>query len=565
MQADPTLPFDQQPTLKLASISTTVSGSNRTPAARSTQFKRPGNTLIPFLPTKPAEKTSRFVNFHQPIVPLREIYESQWPVTETTYLTIGGGIGSFSWVDHLLICGVPPEHVIALGLEPKPFSRLQRMACNSQIPGYERLRSNSDACPDNIWGWPSYGLREIWQSLKEGQFGHAIRIAMQIFGEPVLADTYTPRADAVYGSLEQEAHRIGWERIWRYGWARTLRKTDDGRYVVAYSQINQQGEEVQQFIVASYVHLAMGYPGIQILPEVLEYRQCIRDVKQVANAYEEHDHVYEHLLQYGGVVIVRGRGIVASRVIQRLYEVRTQNERVMILHVHRSPLSMGHRDHFTRRRVEHHIELQPFNWPKASWTGTLRFQLERADDQKREQLLNDWGGTTTADRKEWRHILRLGLQEGWYQIYFGQVLRIERTAQGKMLVYLSIDKPNQLEMSLTANFMIDCTGLETALNSNPFLRDMVDCYQLGRSPKDRLRVGNDFEVQGMSNGQGRVYAGGSATLGGPLAGVDSFLGLQYAAFSSVEALAALQAPWVHRLTPFRSFVQWIRWVRGVRP
>lgn len=488
-------------------------------------------------------------------------------VLETTYLAIGGGMGSFAWVDHLRICGVPPEQIVALGPEPKPTGRYQRLTRNSQIPVHERLRSNSESCPDNIWGWPTYGLREIWQSLCQGQLRQALRIAAQIFGEPVLTDTYTPRAGAVFTAMDREARRIDWGQIWRYGWVQALRKTDDGRYIVAYSTINQRGEREQQFVVARYVHLAMGYPAIQLLADLQEYRQRTQDFQQVVNAYEEHDHIYDHLLKHAGVVIVRGRGIVASRVIQQLYEARTQNQNqgVVILHVHRSPVPVGHQDGHARRLVKNRVELQPFNWPKACWTGPLRIRLEQTNDQQRDRLLNDWGGTTTADRKDWQRIAQVGLREGWYQIYFGQAKRIDRTARGQLIIRLSTGRPNQPEVALTADFIIDCTGLEAASDSNPLLKDMVDCYQLGRNPKGRLRVANDFEVEGMHNGPGRVYASGSATLGGPLAAADSFLGLQYAALRSVEALEARHAPWLQRLTPLRSFLQWTRWVRGVRP
>jgi hypothetical protein len=78
-------------------------------------------------------------------------------------------------------------------------------------------------------------------------------------------------------------------------------------------------------------------------------------------------------------------------------------------------------------------------------------------------------------------------------------------------------------------------------------------------------VTNDFEVIGMGNGAGHVFAGGIMTLGGPHAAQDSFLGLQYSALRSVDALAALRAPGVHRINGLRSWRQWFRWVRGVQP
>ena len=528
-------------------------------------FSHKTGKLIPLAPKALIEEPLPLGGLRQPIIPMREVFNSRLPVMETTYLAVGGGIGSFTWTDHLRIYGVPADQIIALGLEAFPMGRYSRLCRNSQIPGHERLRSNSDSCPDNIWGWPSYGLREIWHSMSRGQIGHAMRVAGQVFGEPVLTDTYTPRSGDVFQSVDREARRIGWDRIFRYGRALAVRKTDDGRYVVAYTWTNEHGQALQQFAVARYAHLAMGYPGIRILDDIQQYRERTRDIQHAVNAYEEHEHVYEHLHKNGGVVMVRGRGIVASRVIQRLYEVRQQNPSIVIMHLHRSPVPVGHQDGHARRQVINHVELQPFNWPKACWTGAMRLHLERADDEERDRLLNDWGGTTTADRRDWQRIAKQGLQEGWYQIYFGEVKRLERTKRGQLLTQISTGRPNQPEIALTTDFIIDCTGLTASVENNPFLKDMVDCYHLRLNPKGRPKVSNDFEVLDMSNGPGRVYASGVMTLGGPHAAVDSFLGLQYAALRSVEDLVAQHAPGLHSLTPVRSFSQWSRWARGVQP
>ena len=55
------------------------------------------------------------------------------------------------------------------------------------------------------------------------------------------------------------------------------------------------------------------------------------------------------------------------------------------------------------------------------------------------------------------------------------------------------------------------------------------------------------------------------TAGGYFASVDSFVGLQYAAQRSVEALGGLDAPGLRRLNLFSSTAQWLRWARGARP
>jgi hypothetical protein len=52
---------------------------------------------------------------------------------------------------------------------------------------------------------------------------------------------------------------------------------------------------------------------------------------------------------------------------------------------------------------------------------------------------------------------------------------------------------------------------------------------------------------------------GSMTLGGYFAGVDTFLGLQYAAVRVADDLAA--KGFVARIGPVRSTTQWLRWAR----
>ena len=66
------------------------------------------------------------------------------------------------------------------------------------------------------------------------------------------------------------------------------------------------------------------------------------DFKHVVNAYEQHEHVYEDLKKKGGTVLIRGRGIVASRIIQKISETRRDhNADIRVLHLMRKPLSAG--------------------------------------------------------------------------------------------------------------------------------------------------------------------------------------------------------------------------------
>jgi hypothetical protein len=502
--------------------------------------------------------------FEQEQISIKALRETGIPLEETTYLAIGGGIGSFTWVDHLVIHGVDPAQIRAIGFEEKPYARFRRLCRNSQIPDHEWLRSDSGGTPDNIWSWPGYAVREIWADLKQGRLGHAAALAWQIFSEPVLAEPFTPKAGQVFKAIDREAERIGWPEIWRFGRVRAIRKTDDGRYVVAYSQSTWRKRR-PRLMLANYVHLSLGYPRLRLLPDLQIYRAQTDDCHRFVNAYEPHDHLYRRLRWYGGVVLIRGRGIVASRIIQRLYEERRLNPKINILHLMRGPNPVRRPYQRARRLSEHHFQLQPYNFPKATFGGDLALVMAQAGEQQRSELIDAWGGTTTAKRRAWQQIIKTGLSEGWYQIRFGQLNRIERDANGRLKATLEGLDPLREEVKLQVDFIIDATGLEADPDHHPLLKDLRQTYRLKKNLKGRLNVSPNFELIGMQNGRGRIYASGTMTLGSPYAPVDSFTGLQYAAQRSLDELLKLGAPGLRPLTPLRSLIQWLRWAGGVRP
>ncbi|MEH1797887.1 FHA domain-containing protein [Nostoc sp.] len=520
---------------------------------------RPDPSLPVVQPLTPVASNFPPLAFQAQKVSVQALHATGLPVDESDYLAIGAGLGSFLWADLLRISGVRADKIVALGLEAEPYARYKRLCLNSQIPLYERLRSNSDSCPDNIWGWPSYALREAWGDLAKGQINSAFKYLWQVFAEPTFAETYTPRAGNVFDSIDRETKRIGWNQIYRYGRVRIIRKTDDGRYCVAYSR----GPGNYAFLVSRYLHLATGYPAIQFLPDLQAYREKYQDFKSVVNAYEAHDHVYQQLEQQGGTVLIRGRGIVASRIVQRIYEARKRNRNIAVLHLMRSPKPQGNKFQRATRLVKNHYEFQPFNWPKACWGGELRAMLEKATPDERKRLLADWGGTTTADRQDWQQITAQGLSEGWYQITFGEVLDVERDAQNRTIT--RIREQSFGEIKLLADFIVDATGLDAKVDTNPLLADLVKHYNLPVNNLGRLTVANNFELVEMRSDRGQMYAAGAITLGGPYAAVDSFLGLQYAALVAVEGLAATHAPGVHRLNTISSFRQWLKWVLNQSP
>lgn len=558
-------------TLQIGPYAITITFVGNSPAVNPNQINQ--NSRIEFNPNtnlpdpnwrSPQQATPLGSNFPPPIfreerIPVQAIHATGLPVDEYDFLAVGAGLGSFIWVDLLRICGVKSEKIIALGLEKEPYARYKRLCLNSQIPLYERLRSNSDSCPDNIWGYPSYAWREAWHDITKVKFNQSFRYLWQVFAEPTYAETYTPRAGNVFDSIDREAKRIGWDKIYRYGRVRGIRKTDDGRYCVAYSRAPGN----HAFLVVRYLHLATGYPAIQFLPDLQAYREKYQDFKSVVNAYEEHNHVYEQLERQGGKVLIRGRGIVASRVVQRIYEARKKNRNISVLHLMRSPKPMGNKFGKSQRLVKNHYEFQPFNWPKACWSGELRVMLEKASPDERKALLADWGGTTTADRGDWQRITEQGINEGWYNIQFGEVKNVERDSQGRTITH--IQEKNFGQMTLDADFIIDATGLDAKVEASPLLDDLVKHYHLPLNSLGRFAVANNFELVEMRNEKAQMHAAGAITLGGPYAAVDSFLGLQYAALTAVDSLANSRVPGVKRLNAVSSIGQWLKWVLNQSP
>lgn len=486
-----------------------------------------------------------------------DLVEHGIPVTDVAFVTIGGGVGSFAMVNTLRIAGLAPEAIRVLGDGQSPTRTYEYLATNSQIEPEHRLRSDSGSVMDCIWGWPGYALRESWARKDPAP-------AAQVLVEPILADYYTPQAGRVYASVTREAARIGWTSMLTTGVVRHIRRRDRGDWFVVLTPPAGQSATKRVAYRCRYVHLAVGYPGVRFLPDLQAYRNTYGDYQRVVNAYEPHDHVYEEMRRRPCTVIVRGAGIVASRVLQRLIDDRDRHGAgTRIVHLFRTYPFEDQGDRATfRRKVRNGWAYQAFNFPKASWGGQLRTQLEGLEGDARRDFIDQIGGTNTAPRKRWKHQLDRGFAEGFYAQAHGEVHEVTKPA-GAEWVRTSVDTSDGRRLSFDADFIIDATGLEASIDDHRLLVDVLDHVGADRNVKGRLDVERDFRVRGTDNGAGRMYASGSITLGGYYAGVDSFLGLQYAALRIQDALAA--EGFGRRIGPLRSTTQWFRWARGVAP
>jgi pSer/pThr/pTyr-binding forkhead associated (FHA) protein len=502
--------------------------------------------------------------FRQEQIDPQAIHATGIPIEEVEYATIGGGLGSFIWVDLLRVGGVSTERIRVLGMEQQPSGRYQQLCLNAQIVPQERLRSPADACPDNLWGFPNYATLEAMRGIAKGSLKSSLCYLWQVFAEPTLAETYTPKSGDVIAAIDREAARISWRKMIRTAHVQAIRKTTDGRYAIVYTC--QQPTDYA-CTIARYVHISTGYPALQFLPDLQAYRDRTQDFKTVVNAYESHEHIYEHLATHGGTVLLRGTGIVAARILQKLYTIRRNNNRVEIrvIQLLRSAKTEGNKYGLADRKVEHNYEFQPFNWPKSAWGGQYKSTLENATLEQRQHLLADWGGVTTMNRPDWRKIITGGINKGWYQIVYGEVQHVLPRASTSGTITTVTESGVKGEIKLESDFIIDATAVDAPIMASPLLQDLVQQYNLPINQLGRLTVTPDFELAEMANQAGKIYASGSITLGNYYAPVDSFLGLQYAAFQTIQDLLARDAIELKPLVLARSLTQWWKWIGNRSP
>lgn len=485
------------------------------------------------------------------------------PIVDSWVTSVGGGLGSFALGHVLRVAGLPPEGLTVLGNGADPARTYRYLARNSQIPDGERLRSDAGSTMDSIWGFPSYAWREA--AAADG-LGAKLAPLWQVFSEPLASDYYTPKAGQVYESVERECRRIGWQQMLRLGVVRMIRRRAGGGYytILTPEQEAVQGQPTRRVAYRSrFVHVAVGYPGVKFLSDLQAYRERHSDYSRVVNAYEPHDQVYEELRRRPSTVLVRGSGIVASRILQRLIDDRERNGAgTTIIHLFRNYVDRPQGDSATFRRPGGNgVAYQGFNFPKAAWGGQLKEQLEKLDGPGRAELIGKMGGTNTPRRADWIAQLERGRAQGFYLQRIGTVQRVEPGPE--QTISTVIKGPDGQEHALSANVVIDATGLESDIAENRLLADLLEHGGAQRSHYGRFDVTPAFELAGTRSEPGRLYASGSITLGGYYAGVDSFLGLQYAALAIADDL--VRAGGAHRIGAIRSASEWWRWARNQPP
>jgi hypothetical protein len=474
------------------------------------------------------------------------------PIIDVPFVSVGGGIGSFVMVDYLKIAGVPSGQIKVLTNLDFPWKTYEYLTRVSQIPDQSRIRSDSSSRPDNIWGFPSYALQEAWQDKSLAHLWHVLI-------EPIFADYWTPRRSTVFASLARESRRIGYDTMIARGQVRMVRRRFGGGYFTILTPDKGTSPTKRVAYRSRFVHIAVGYPGLRYLDDLQEFREKYTDYEHVVAAYEPHEHVYETLKMRPGTVVIRGGGVVASRVLQRLFDDREQYKlQTNIIHIFRTYIEGPHGPGpWMRRKGGNGWAYQGFNYPKSVWGGQLKAKMRKLEGEDRATLYKQMGGTNTPYRRAWQKQMADGRAGGYYHDMQGEVMKVEPGRNGGVVSHVTTRKAGQ-EQRIESDFIIDCTGLEADISEHRVLNDLLTFAGARRNPLGRLEVERHFEVKGTANGNGALYAVGAPTLGGYFPGVDTFLGLQIAAQEVADDLA--RRGWCRKIGPVRSTVQWFKWL-----
>jgi len=481
---------------------------------------------------------------------LHELKNSSIGLEEKTFVSVGGGIGSFCWVNILRVHGVAASNIAVVAQHQLPYEQFKHYCDHSGLSPQDRLRSDSGARPDNFWGFPGYAISEVFDNLRTWQWLAAAKTIWQIFTEPLLADFYTPTAGRLYASMAREGQRIGWASMVRQGTALFLRKLNDGRFAVFY----QEPTKKVRIVVASFVHLALGHAIRRSAYSVAS------PAARVLSGYELDEAFFRTVAETARSVVVVGRGIVAARIVERLLPGEQPCPNRTVVSLFRHPLTSSIDAQNIQQTSLDGWRLQFFNWPRSTFAGQLTESLQAATPRARQQLAKTWSAASTPPRKQWLRALKKASATQTYQTVYGQIARIEQHAARLAIILTPDANKAGDEQTVEADYLIDCSGFDDRLAHHFLYADLIKTYQLGVTGIGTLPVNNYFEIEALASDWGSVFVTGNGAAGNHYGPVDSFWGHQYAALQSVEKLADL--PWtkISKLSAASSLVGWLQWV-----
>ena len=173
---------------------------------------------------------------------------------------------------------------------------------------------------------------------------------------------------------------------------------------------------------AEYVHLAVGYPGLRFLPELQGFRTENSDFYHVVSAYEDHEHIYELARSKHVIVMLRGGGIVASRVLQRLMDDREKyGLPTEIVHLFRTYVGRVTRPECrgAGARAATASPTRGSTTRNRCGAGSSSRGCARWKARTARPAYKQMGGTNTPWRRRWQQQMREGRANGWYRTLSG--------------------------------------------------------------------------------------------------------------------------------------------------
>lgn len=488
--------------------------------------------------------------FSQKIFSLDDVKRVAHTYEEIPYLSVGGGIGSFCWVNALRVHGIQETEIGVISLSDTPYDQFKSYCEHSGLFSDDRLRSDSGARPDNFWGFPGYAINEMIDSVREKKLRKAFGILTRIVSEPLNSEFYTPTTERLYKSLDREMERIGWGRCLKKGKALAVRKTNEGRYVVFY----EQEDGSIRAIVTSILHLSLGHS--------MKYPEYVQNTSQrVLSSYTLPTGFFEYVKTRNLHIAVVGRGIVASYLIERLFKT---NPNSTVTSVFRKPIEEDKDTRNKKRAVYKGWKLQPFNWPRSAFSGRIMEQIKKTDPAYRKTLSSAWSSPTTPPRKDWMKLLEEKSNANQYHVIYGEVSEVKE--QGN---YLSLrtsleDSHATTNSTVMVDYVIDCSGFDDKAENKALYADLIRTYDLPLTYTGGLTVDEQFSLTALSSEKGRVYVTGCGVSGNAYGPVDSFFGHQYASIQVINDLVSLPFVSLKKLNAVTSLKGWVNWMRNTQ-
>ena len=233
-----------------------------------------------------------------------------------------------------------------------------------------------------------------------------------------------------------------------------------------------------------YVHVAVGYPGPEVpaRPAGVPARRTATTARS-STPTSRTSRSTSGCSAAPGTVLVRGGGIVASRVLQRLIDDRDRlGLQTQILHLFRTYVTGSHGPHlWMRRRGGDGWAYQGFNYPKSVWGGQLKARVRKLEGAGARRPLRGVRRHQHAEAAEpGRSRCERGRREGWYRAVPGRDRDDGPGPNGDRAG--AAEDRDRAGAGRRSSRVIDCTGLEADIREHRVLADLLDHCGAGRNP-----------------------------------------------------------------------------------